>query len=88
MAKVEPATYRIVNVGHKTAITVPAENNNTVVTWEISNQSGQQVGNVWTDSYVPYSLKISGSYGALGEIIIFQMCMDDTSQWIVQRPIQ
>lgn len=45
MAIIESGIYRIVNVGRKTAITVPAGNPGAIVNWETPNQPGQQVWN-------------------------------------------
>lgn len=46
MATIEPGIYQIVNVGRGTAITVAAENTNTIVNWETHNGLNQQVWNV------------------------------------------
>lgn len=54
MAAIESGIYRIVNVGRKTAITVPAENSSTIVNHKTPNQPGQQVLNISTVIYVPY----------------------------------
>lgn len=48
MASIEPCIYRIVNYQRKTAITVPAGNTGTVVSWETPNQPGQQVWDNYT----------------------------------------